>query len=164
MGGNNVKEWYNISEIAKILDYSRPTVYKKIDSIDIAILQSLQHKVKNITFYKYEIIDMLRDKSNIPPVDIEPRERASDIIEGSYRELYLESLRSQIEGLKAQVKDQSITIHDLNERLKELNEIIKNNQILQLRNPQDIKALKEHSPVVGKESLFKRIFRNKNTL
>jgi len=131
------KEWFNISEIANILGCSRPTVYKKINTIDKSILHTLQKRKKNITYYTYTLIDMFKDKINNSPEDIDQKELATDIVNDKYIDIYVSELKSEIDFLKDHVQE-------LSERLKQEQDLNKNNQVLQLRQPQDIKQLEEH--------------------
>ena len=61
--------------------------------------------------------------------------------------------------LEEQLKGQNLIIHELNERLKQEQELNKNNQILQLRLPQETKQLEEQMDVKEPQKGFlKRIF------
>lgn len=166
------KEWLNISEIADLLQCSRPTVYKKIDTVDTVVLQTLQKRVKNVTYYNYKLVDILKEEPPQPQdksIDIKPKEpadlkivlenqdeAATDIVSDNYRERYISHLEKEIEYLKQQqnksnedlneqLREKDKQIKDLNERLTEAHELTKNMQVLQLRQqPQDVKALEEH--------------------
>lgn len=119
MSDNSVKEWFNISEIADKLNFSRPTVYKKISTIDIDILRSLQKREKNITYYSVKVIDIL--KKDLSYDDITKSEITFDAAEDqaapeeikNYEEDYIQDLKSQIEFLKEQLrtKDDLILNH-----------------------------------------------------
>lgn len=166
------KEWLNISELADLLECSRPTVYKKIDTIDTVVLHTLQKRVKNVTYYNYKLIDILKEETSKPQdnsIDIKSKdcenrqiasenqdESAIDIISDNYRNRYISHLEKQIEYLKQQqnessenlneqLREKDRQIKDLNDRLTEAHELTKNMQVLQLRQqPQDVKALEEH--------------------
>ncbi len=145
------KEWFKVIEIADLLGFSKVTVYTKIKGLNSDVVQTLQKKEKGITYYNYEIIDMLREintQQNTPPVDIAQEEIASDTINDKYMDLYIEELKSEIEFLKEQVKElnkkNEIQFQELNNRLAQEQDLNKNNQILQLRQPQNIKALEDH--------------------
>jgi DNA anti-recombination protein RmuC len=134
------KEWLNISEIANILGCSRPTVYKRIDTIDSDTLQPLQHKDKGVTYYSYKIIDLLKEGSgrNTSPVDNVHEEAAADLQEHNYKDEYIQDLKADIDFLRKQ-------LDDLNNRLAAEQELHRNTQVLfKQQQPQDIKALEAH--------------------
>jgi hypothetical protein len=139
------KEWLNISEIANLLNCSRPTVYKRFYTIDTDTLQSLQRKEKGVMYYNYKIIDILKDNSSVPPVDTiqEAAAGQTDTDKSGERnsplsEEYIQSLKDDIVFLRSQVKD-------LNERLAAEQELHRNTQVLfKQQQPQDIKALEAH--------------------
>jgi hypothetical protein len=160
------KEWLNISEIANLLNCSRPTIYKKIYTIDTDILQPLQHKEKGITYYNYKIIDILKDDSKLNDPPVENNQAAADKID--YKDEYIESLKSDIEFLRSQVKE-------LNIRLAVEQELHQNTQVLfKQQIPQDVKQLEAHFKEIDgfidtwqqdhqqeqekKTSFFKKIF------
>jgi hypothetical protein len=137
------KEWFNVSEIADILGCSRPTLYKKINTIDTVTLQSLQRKEKGITYYSFKIIDMLRSGSGSQDNKSESdnsdqSEAAADGDDNNYKERYISHLEKEIEDLKQQ-RDQ------LNNRLAAEQELHRNTQVLfKQQQPQDIKVLEAH--------------------
>lgn len=130
------KEWLNMSEIANLINCSRPTAYKRIYTIDTDILQPLQHKEKGITYYNYKIIDILKNNETLNPSPVENNQAAADKM--NYRDEYIESLRADISFLRNQVKE-------LNNRLAVEQELHQNTQVLfKQQIPQDVKQLEAH--------------------
>lgn len=155
MGAYNVKEWFNISEIANIIGCSRPTIYKKIDTLDTELLHSLQKRVKNITYYHYKLIELIEASFNeeeIPVKDNSKDEVAvTKIIESvDYKDEYIQELKSQIDFLKEQltgmkeelrIKDEFISKYS--NLLEHQQKLVENEQILRREEPKIVLQLEE---------------------
>ena len=130
-----IKEWFKVIEIAEMLNLSKVSVYNKIKTINSNTLQGLQKKEKGITYFHVKAVNIIKAEFN--------QEQDTNAETETITEDY--NIKDDfINTLKDQLKDQSVIIHELNERLRQEQELNKNNQVLQLRQPQDIKALEAH--------------------
>ena len=130
-----IKDWFKVIEIAEMLNLSKVSVYNKIKTINSDILQGLQRKEKGITYFHVKAVNIIKAEFN--------QEQDTNTETATTTEDY--NIKDDfINTLKNQLKDQSAIIHELNERLRQEQELNKNNQVLQLRQPQDIKALEAH--------------------
>jgi len=61
------------------------------------------------------------------------------------------ALIEQLKDIKLQLNVKDVQINNLNERLKQEQELNKNNQVLQLRQPQETKQLEEHFAIIDEK-------------
>lgn len=67
-----------------------------------------------------------------------------------------DALIEQLKETKLQLNVKDLQINNLNERLKQEQELNKNNQVLQLRQPQETKQLEEHFALVDEKLISLR--------
>jgi len=159
---------YTVEETATKLNVSKQAIYMKLKSpmfrnqipkkhgktyIDENLLNLIKDSLKiniNSIKKKVEIQDIEFDKT------VETPKVTSDLVninEVAIDTDYINYLKADIVYLKDQLNVQSISkdlqISNLNERLKQEQELNKNSQILQLRQPQDIKLLEDHVQEFG---------------
>ncbi len=139
--GKEVKEWFKVSEMAKMMGLSKVSVYNKIKTIDANILQSLWKKEKGITYYNKKAFDIIRNDFNqnnyAPSEDQDETERIEDNRNyNEYREKYISELENEIKYLKEQIaiKDDLIVEHV---------KLIENEQVLRKQDQQAITLLEE---------------------
>jgi len=130
-----IKEWFKVIEIAEMLNLSKVSVYNKIKTINSNTLQGLQKKEKGITYFHVKAVNIIKAEFN--------HKQDTNVETATITEDY-DIKDDFINTLKDQLKDQSAIIHELNERLRQEQELNKNNQVLQLRQPQNIKELEAH--------------------
>ena len=178
---------YTVEETATKLNVSKQAIYMKLKSpmfrnqipkkhgktyIDENLLNLIKDSLKinnNNIKKKVEIQDIEFDKT------VETPKVTSDLVninEVAIDTDYINYLKADIVYLKDQLNVQSISkdlqISNLNERLKQEQELNKNSQILQLRQPQDIKLLEDHVQEFGtkleevKENMIHREEHQKN--
>ncbi|MCB2295786.1 hypothetical protein LGK95_20125 [Clostridium algoriphilum] len=159
---------YTVEETATKLNVSKQAIYMKLKSpmfrnqiskkhgktyIDENLLNLIKDslKINNNSFKKkVEIQDIEFDKTVETPT---VTSNLVNINEVAIDTDYINYLKADIVYLKDQLNEQSISkdlqISNLNERLKQEQELNKNSQILQLRQPQDIKLLEDHVQEFG---------------
>lgn len=143
------KEWFKVIEIADMLGLSKVTIYNKIKTLNSDTLQALQKKDKGITYYNYQIIDMIRETSGQQQenyVDMPPDEVAAAIASDKYLDLYISELKGEIDYLKEQIitKDELI-----NKQLK----LVENEQVLRREERQAAALLEEARAVQADEKI-----------
>jgi hypothetical protein len=142
---------YTVEQVASKLNVSKVTIYNKLKlnqfkdktvtkqgqtMIDDDLVNSIKESIK----FTYKVID---DANIKPPETTSEDEEAQDtVLEDDSESMSKELVKTLI----AQLKTKDTQIQELNERLKQEQDLNKNNQILQLRQPQpqDMKALEEH--------------------
>jgi predicted DNA-binding protein YlxM (UPF0122 family) len=152
---------YTVDETATKLNVSKQAIYNKIK------LDEFKNKITKKhgkTYIDDAIVTLIKDslklnvnyKDALNPKDIEEDTlvKAPESTKLNFNKEvaadtdYIDYLKSDIAYLKEQLNEQSISkdlqISNLNERLKQEQELNKNSQILQLRQPQNIKQLEEH--------------------
>lgn len=143
--GKEVKEWFKVSEIAKVVGVSKVSIYNKIKTIDADILQSLWKREKGIIYYNIKAVDIIINAFNqneyVPSESQEQNEDETEEIENNkndneYREKYISELENEIKYLKDQIaiKDDLIVKHV---------KLIENEQVLRKQDQQAITLLEE---------------------
>lgn len=139
--GKEVKEWFKVSEIAKVVGVSKVSVYNKIKTIDANILQSLWKREKGIIYYNIKAVDIIINAFNqneyVPSENQEETENIEDNKnDNEYREKYISELENEIKYLKEQItiKDDLIINHV---------KLIENEQVLRKKDQQAITLLEE---------------------
>lgn len=139
--GKEVKEWFKVSEIAKVVGVSKVSVYNKIKTIDANILQSLWKREKGIIYYNIKAVDIIINAFNqneyVPSENQEETENIEDNKnDNEYREKYISELENEIKYLKEQItiKDDLIINHV---------KLIENEQVLRKQDQQAITLLEE---------------------
>lgn len=129
---NESKEWFKVIEIAGLLGLSKVSVYNRIKTLGDDVSQPLQRKEKNITYYNYKIIDMIRDN----PVMTAKEEATTDIISDKYIDIYISELKEEIKFLKEQ-------IHNKDDLISKHIKLVENEQILRGEQQKAIQMLEE---------------------
>ncbi|MBN2619439.1 MAG: hypothetical protein JXR64_14110 [Spirochaetales bacterium] len=139
--GKEVKEWFKVSEIAKVVGVSKVSVYNKIKTIDANILQSLWKREKGIIYYNIKAVDVIINAFNqneyVPSENQDETENGEDNKDDNeYREKYISELENEIKYLKEQIaiKDDLIVEHV---------KLIENEQVLRKQDQQAITLLEE---------------------
>lgn len=148
---------YDVEQISELTKISKVTIYKKfkLNELQQYIVKKqgkayVDEEGFNLIKQNLNLTDKLNEKSNSE--DIESDENSyiatdnEDLI--NVKNDLINSLNEQVEFLKEQLSIKDIQIQELNERLKQEQDLNKNNQILQLRQPNDIKSLEEHFEVL----------------
>ncbi len=145
---------YTIAQISNLIGLSKVSIYKKLklkglkDHISKKLGVTYVDEV-GFNLIKYELKENLKEQSTYSTLN---DETATDTEDLSFNKEVLKLLEEQLKG-------QNLIIHELNERLKQEQELNKNNQILQLRLPQETKQLEEQMDVKEPQKGFlKRIF------
>lgn len=92
--GKEVKRWFKVSELSKLIGLSRVSVYKRLKQINIETLQSLQKVDKGIQYYDIKILDLLQSQEQAATSQEEPHEE-NDQKQGNYIDDYIKSLQEQ---------------------------------------------------------------------
>lgn len=174
--GKEVKEWFKVSEIAKVVGVSKVSVYNKIKTIDTNILQSLWKREKGIMYYNIKAVDIIINAFNqneyVPSENQEETENIEDNKnDNEYIEKYILELENEIKYLKEQItiKDELIVNHV---------KLIENEQVLRKQDQQAITLLEEdraraieekmttwreehYSEPKNEDGFLKRIFKKK---
>ena len=162
---------YTVEEAAIKLNVAKQSIYTKLrlpefkdniikkhgkSYVDDNLLIMIKDRLKVNNDYKEN--EKINDIEKDAPVTAEIGDALivnNDLKEVAADKDYIEYLKKDITYLKDQLKENDFKVNDqliakdqqinnLNERLKQSLEINKNSQILQLRQPQDIKQLEEH--------------------
>jgi hypothetical protein len=162
---------YTVEEAAIKLNVAKQSIYTKLrlpefknniikkhgkSYVDDNLLIMIKDRLKVNNDYKDD--GKVNDIENDDPVTAEIDDTLivnNDLKEVAADKDYIEYLKKDITYLKDQLKENDFKVNDqliakdqqinnLNERLKQSLELNKNSQILQLRQPQDIKQLEEH--------------------
>lgn len=151
---------YTVEEVATKLKTSKQTIYNKLKlkeykdktlmkqgktMIDEALLKLIQNSL-NITnkFNTNNNEYTTEETQNIEDIVLE-----DDILK--LNQDLTNALIEQLKETKLQLTVKDVQINNLNERLKQEQELNKNNQILQLRQPQETKQLEEHFALVDEK-------------
>ena len=152
---------YTVEETATKLNVSKQAIYMKLKS---PMFKNQIPKKHGKTYIDENLLNLIKDslKKKIENQDIvfdktvETPTVTSNLVninEVAIDTDYINYLKADIDYLKDQLNEQSISkdlqISNLNERLKQEQELNKNSQILQLRQPQDIKLLENHIQEFG---------------
>ena len=135
---------YTVEDAAIKLNVSKVTVYNK--------LKLNQFKDKTVTKQGQTMVDddllnLIKDTIKLTNsftdnnIDGPEEPQESEIITN---EDMVNMNKALLNALLDQLKEKDLQIHGLNDLLATEQELNKNNQILQLRQPQDIKALESH--------------------
>ena len=156
---------FTVEEVAIKLKTSKQTIYNKLKlkeykdktlmkqgktMIDEELLKLIQTSL-NITnkFNINNTEDIIEEHSNVE--DIVPED---DIIK--LNQTLTNALIEQLKETKLQLNVKDLQINNLNERLKQEQDLNKNNQVLQLRQPQETKQLEEHFALVDEKLISLR--------
>jgi len=137
---------YTIVQISDLIGLSKVSIYKKLklkglkDHISKKLGVTYVDEV-GFNLIKYGLKENLKEQSSYSTLNYET---ATDTEDLSFNKEVLKLLEEQLKG-------QNLIIHELNERLKQEQELNKNNQILQLRLPQETKQLEEHFDLVDEK-------------
>lgn len=151
---------YTVEEVAIKLKTSKQTIYNK--------LKLKEYKDKTLmrqgkTMIDEELLKLIQNNLNITnkfninenEIAIEKSQKADDIVsEDDILKLNQDltnALIEQLKDTKLQLNVKDAQINNLNERLKQEQELNKNNQVLQLRQPQETKQLEEHFAIVDEK-------------
>ena len=154
---------YTVEETAIKLNVSKQAIYMKLKS---PMFKNQIPKKHGKTYIDENLLNLIKDSLKInnnnfkkkvenQNVDFDETVETSKVSSNlvNFNEVaidtdYINHLKTEIIYLKDQLNVQSISkdlqISNLNERLKQEQELNKNSQILQLRQPQNIKLLEEH--------------------
>ena len=144
---------YTVQQVASKLNVSKVTIYNKVklnefkDKIVIKqgqamITEDLLNLIKDTLKLtnSFNTNENTSTSGEAQEATEEPQSADDITIDDSVVNMNKELLNALLDQLKEKDKQ----IEELNERLKQEQELNKNNQVLQLRQPQDIKALEEH--------------------
>ncbi|MPQ34278.1 hypothetical protein E4V42_23115 [Clostridium estertheticum] len=151
---------YTVEEVAIKLKTSKQTIYNK--------LKLKEYKDKTLmkqgkTMIDEELLKLIQTGLNITnkfntnnnEETIGEHEKVDDIVLDDdivkLNQNLTNALIEQLKETKLQLKVKDLQITDLNDRLKQEQELNKNNQILQLRQPQETKQLEEHFALVDEK-------------
>jgi len=151
---------YTVEEVAIKLKTSKQTIYNK--------LKLKEYKDKTLmrqgkTMIDEELLKLIQNNLNITnkfntnenEIAIEKSQKSDDIVpEDDILKLNQDltnALIEQLKDTKLQLNVKDAQINNLNERLKQEQELNKNNQVLQLRQPQETKQLEEHFAIVDEK-------------
>ena len=140
---------YTVAEVSELINLSKASIYNKIKSKDF---KDHITKRQGITYLDEAALTSIQSVSKDYNEDLNDNLLENEVATDSD---YINTLKEDINYLNVQIKEndfqfnnqlsaKDIQISNLNERLKQEQELNKNNQILQLRPPQDIKALESH--------------------
>jgi len=151
---------YTVEEVAIKLKTSKQTIYNK--------LKLKEYKDKTLmrqgkTMIDEELLKLIQNNLNITnkfntnenEISIEKLQKTDDIVlEDNILKLNQDltnALIEQLKDIKLQLNVKDAQINNLNERLKQEQELNKNNQVLQLRQPQETKQLEEHFAIIDEK-------------
>jgi len=155
---------YTVSEVSDLVNLSKASIYNKLKSMN---LEKYITKKQGVTYLNETGLKLIQSslkgfeedsKNDLKEAikDLNCKETDTILnVEVPIDTDYINSLKEDIIYLKDQLKEKDIQLknqlsvkdiqlHDLNERLKQEQDLNKNNQVLQLRQPQNIKALEYH--------------------
>ena len=140
---------YTIAEVAELVNLSKASIYTRLKTKDLKPHITKKQGVTYLDEIGFKLIqeslkDFIKDDRNDFKDDINVLNDNSLNDEVATDSEYINYLKEDINYLKEQMSEKDLQINNMNERLKEAHDVIKNNQVLQLRQPQDIKALEEH--------------------
>jgi len=139
---------YYVEKISELTHISKVTIYKKFKLNEVKkciVRKQGKAYVDEVGFNLIKQSLNLNDELNTEEVATAESPSTTDTDDlTKVKDYLIDSLTEQTEFLRDQLKEKDIQLHESNERLKQEQDLNKNNQILQLRQPQDIKALEEH--------------------
>jgi hypothetical protein len=140
---------YTVTEVSNLINLSKASIYNKIKSKDF---KAHITKRQGITYLDETALNLIQSVSKNYKEDLTDNIPDDEIATDMH---YTNTLKEDITYLKCLIKEnelkfdnqlsvKDLQIHELNERLKQEQDLNKNNQVLQLRQPQDLKALESH--------------------
>ena len=147
---------YTVAEVSKLIKLSKASIYTKLKTVE---LQDHIIKKQGVTYIDEIGLKLIQEslkeflEEDIKDFKENTKDFKEDINDLNYNAIndeisidmdYINSLKEDINYFKDQIKVKDLQNKELNERLKQEQELNKNNQILQLKQPQDIKLLEAH--------------------
>ena len=125
--GKNIKTWFKVSELAKILGLSKVSVYNRLKQINSETLQPLQKVDNGIQYYDIKILNLLQPKEQEQVSHEEPLGDEKKDNQNNYINDYINSLQEQIAFLKEQLQTK--------DRLLENMQVLLRDRPLELEEP-----------------------------
>jgi chromosome segregation ATPase len=143
---------YSVSEISSLIGLSRQSIYKKLKAKELQIHISHKKGIVYIDEVGFNLIKAMLNEYIKGVKDLNNKEIATTLNEEVSKDTdnltlnkeLFNLLKDQLKENNKQMQTKDKQIEELNERLKQEQDLNKNNQVLQLRQPQDIKALESH--------------------
>jgi DNA-binding transcriptional MerR regulator len=149
---------YTVEQVANKLNVSKVTIYNKLK------LNQFRDKTvtkQGQTMIDDDLVNLIKDSlkftnrftDNIdipiePEGSMEENKNPQDI---NINDDVLNINKELVKALLEQLKEKDVQLNNSNERLKQEQELNKNNQVLQLRQPQETKQLEEHFALVDEK-------------
>jgi hypothetical protein len=151
---------YTVEQVANKLNVSKVTIYNKLKLNQFKdktvtkqgqtmLDDDLINLIKDSLKFTYRFTDTDNIDTPIEPKEtLEENENPQDTI---INDDVLNINKELVKALLEQLKEKDVQLNNLNERLKQEQELNKNNQVLQLRQPQETKQLEEHFALVDEK-------------
>lgn len=117
--GKNIKTWFKVSELAKILGLSKVSVYNRLKQINSETLQPLQKVDNGIQYYDIKILNLLQPKEQEQVSHKEPLGDQEKDDQNNYIKDYINSLQEQIAFLKEQLQTKDRLLENMQVLLKD---------------------------------------------
>ena len=138
---------HSINDISILLSLSKMTIYRKLKVKElkpyIVIKQGVQYLDDDgLTL----LTEMLNNKCETVKDDVNVNVTNDSLNEETAIDIddYITFLKSEIDFFKSEIQEKNSQIENLNNRLASEQELTKNRQVLELKQPKDIKALEQH--------------------
>jgi hypothetical protein len=146
---------YDVDQAAIKLNVSKQSIYNKIK------LKEFKDKIiikQKKTYIDGDLLNLIKDTLKVKSIfnmndNIEEPEESPNIEAITLDDDLLNLNKDLINTLIEQLKVKDIQIQELNNRLAVEQELTKNRQVLELRQPKDIKLLEEHFKDLDKNLL-----------
>lgn len=115
----NIKTWFKVSELAKILGLSKVSIYNRLKQINSETLQPLQKVDNGIQYYDIKILNLLQPKEQEQVGHEEPQGDQGKDDQNNYIKDYIKSLQEQIDFLKEQLQTKDRLLENMQVLLKD---------------------------------------------
>lgn len=151
---------YTVEQVANKLNVSKVTIYNKLKLNQFKdktvtkqgqtmLDDDLVNLIKDSLKFTYRFTDT--DNIDTPIETNETLEENENPQDTTIDDDVLNINKDLVKALLEQLKEKDVQLNNLNERLKQEQELNKNNQVLQLRQPQETKQLEEHFALVDEK-------------